>query len=140
MSFKGSHYFIGLSGRTNEEGGRQLAAFLGEEGFSSSFIPIHDIPGILHLKSGMTFLGENTLVAIGSLAERAEFKDYRLVRVDDDEAYAANCVRINDFVLLPSGYPKLQADLEILGFKLILLDMSEFRKMDGGLSCLSLRF
>ena len=88
----------------------------------------------------MTFLGENTLVAIGSLAERAEFKDYRLVRVDDDEAYAANCVRINDFVLLPSGYPKLQADLEKLGFKLILLDMSEFRKMDGGLSCLSLRF
>jgi len=136
----GTHYFIGLSDRTNEEGGRQLAAFLAEEGFTASFVPIHDVPAILHLKSGVCYIGDNTLVVINALADHPDFKNYRLVRVDDDEAYAANCVRINDFVLLPSGYPKLQSALEKLGYQPVLLDMSEYRKMDGGLSCLSLRF
>jgi dimethylargininase len=136
----GSHFFIGLSERTNEEGGRQLAAFLAEEGFTASFISILDVPGILHLKSGIAYIGDNTLVVIKALSSCPDFSAYRLVVVEDDETYAANCVRINDFVLMPSGYPKLQAALEQLGYKIIALDMSEYRKMDGGLSCLSLRF
>ena len=136
----GSHFFIGLSQRTNEEGGRQLAAFLAEEGYTSSFVSIHDIPGILHLKSGMTYIGDHTLVAIGALAGRPDFQNYRLVRVEDAEAYAANCVRINDFVLIAAGYPHLKGALEALGYRVLALEMSEYRKMDGGLSCLSLRF
>jgi dimethylargininase len=136
----GGHFFIGLSGRTNEEGGRQLAVFLAEEGYTTSFVPIQAVPGILHLKSGISYIGENTLVVINALADHPDFKNYRLVRVDDDEAYAANCVRINDVVLMPSGYPKLQEKLGKLGYRVLALDMSEYRKMDGGLSCLSLRF
>ena len=62
------------------------------------------------------------------------------MRVDDDEAYAANCMRINDVVIMPSGFPKLKSTLEALGYQIVALDMSEYRKMDGGLSCLSLRF
>ncbi|MCE1252709.1 MAG: arginine deiminase-related protein [Anaerolineae bacterium] len=136
----GSHFFIGISERTNEEGGRQLAAFLAEEGYTSSFVSILGVSGILHLKSGIAYIGENTLVLIRSLADRPEFKGYKIVLVDETEAYAANCVRINDYVIMPTGYPKLQAELTRLGFKPLPLDMSEYQKMDGGLSCLSLRF
>ena len=136
----GTHFFIGLSERTNEEGARQLAAFLAEEGYTASFVSIHGVPGILHLKSGIAYIGDNTLVLIKALADRPEFKGYRIVLVDDNETYAANCVRINDYVIMPTGYPKLQAELTRLGYKPMPLDMSEYQKMDGGLSCLSLRF
>jgi dimethylargininase len=136
----GSHFFIGLSQRTNEEGGRQLAAFLAEEGYTASFISIHNVPGILHLKSGISYIGDNTLVTINALADLPDFNNYRQVRVAENEAYAANCVRINDRLLMPSGYPQLQQELTQLGYHVLTLDMSEYRKMDGGLSCLSLRF
>ncbi len=58
----GQHFFIGISERTNEEGGRQLAEFLAKAGFTSSFVTVTGIPGILHLKSGIAFLGDNRLV------------------------------------------------------------------------------
>lgn len=134
------HFFVGLSERTNEEGACQLAAFLAEEGFTTSFIPLHATSGILHLKTGMTYIGENTIVVNRLLDGLPEIASFRRVVVNDGESYAANCVRINDSVLIPSGFPKLQNELSVLGFKLVPLDMSEFRKMDGGLSCLSLRF
>ena len=68
------------------------------------------------------------------------FAGYELIRVVSEESYAANCVRVNDRVLVAAGYPRLTAELAARGFCPLALDMSEFRKMDGGLSCLSLRF
>ena len=62
------------------------------------------------------------------------------IKVRPDEDYAANCVRINEYVLFASGFPDLANDLEKLGYALLFVEVSEFRKMDGGLSCLSLRF
>jgi dimethylargininase len=69
-----------------------------------------------------------------------EFRAYELVRVEPVESYAANCVRINEHVLVAEGYPRLAATLRNLEYAVITLPISEFRKMDGGLSCLSLRF
>ena len=63
-----------------------------------------------------------------------------LVRVTPGEEYAANCVRVNDHVLMAAGFPGMKHTLEQLGYGLIVLDMSGFQKMYGGLSCLSLRF
>jgi dimethylargininase len=74
------------------------------------------------------------------LADRKEIAGYNLVRVPAEESYACNCVLVNEGLLLPSGFPGLTATLTDFGYKPLLLDMSEFRKMDGGLSCLSLRF
>ena len=74
------------------------------------------------------------------LADRKEFSGYQLIRVPVKESYACNCVLVNDRVLLPAGFPYLAARLSELGYRPLVLDMSEFRKMDGGLSCLSLRF
>ena len=136
----GDHFFIGTSKRTNEEGARQLARILGQEGYSSTCIDIRGIKGILHLKTGLADLGENRLVVIDALADHEAFEGYDIVRVEASENYAANCLRVNDFVLLAAGYPILQASLRDLGFTVITLEMSEFQKMDGGLSCLSLRF
>lgn len=136
----GTYFFIGISRRTNEEGGRQLAAILSQEGFTSSFVDIRGMDNILHLKSGIAYIGENQLVVMDSMADLAQFQSYKIIRVAAEESYAANCVRVNDFVLFPSGFPHLESSLKQLGYKLCTLDMSEFQKMDGGLSCLSLRF
>jgi dimethylargininase len=136
----GEHFFIGLSQRTNEEGARQLAAHLAGFGYTSSTVDVRAMTTILHLKSGISYIGENTLVVMEEMAAREEFRGFDLIRVSVDESYAANCVQVNDRVLVASGFPRLTGELIARGFKPLILDMSEFQKMDGGLSCLSLRF
>ena len=134
------HFFLGLSHRTNEEGARQLATHLAREGYTSAVIDVRGMSSILHLKSGISYLGENTLVVMEEMADHELFKGYELIRVTEQESYAANCVRVNERVLLAAGYPLLTTELKARGFHPLELDMSEFQKMDGGLSCLSLRF
>jgi dimethylargininase len=134
------HFFIGLSHRTNEEGARQLATHLSGAGYTSSTIDVRAMTSILHLKSGISYIGDNTLVVMEEIAENPQFDSFNLIRVSAAESYAANCVRVNDRVLIASGYSGLRAQLIERGFSPLTLDMSEFRKMDGGLSCLSLRF
>ena len=74
------------------------------------------------------------------MVERPEFNRFELLRVSEEESYAANCVRVNERVLVAAGFPGLTGELQARGFGPLELEMSEFRKMDGGLSCLSLRF
>ena len=152
----GDHFFIGISERTHENGAQQLAEILASFGYTSSFVDISKsgtgVPPvthaqdarathhILHLKSGLSYLSDKRLVVINELASHPDFSKYVIVRVNAGEAYAANCVRVNDHVLVASGYPNLEGKLRGLGYQTIALDMSEFQKMDGGLSCLSLRF
>jgi dimethylargininase len=133
-------FFLGLSHRTNEEGTRQLAAHLAREGYSSAVIDVRGMSSILHLKSGISYVGDRTLVVMEEMAGLELFKGYELIRVAEQESYAANCVRVNERVLVAAGYPLLTAGLRARGFHPLELEMSEFRKMDGGLSCLSLRF
>jgi dimethylargininase len=139
------HFFIGISERTNEAGGQQLAEILKGFGYTSSYTDIrsHVEPAIrplLHLKSGLAYLGDGRLVVTDAIAHREEFRGYEQIQVNRDEEYAANCVRINDHILVAAGYPALETKLRALGYQTIALEMSEFQKMDGGLSCLSLRF
>ena len=136
----GSHFFIGISHRTNEEGARQLGRWLAAEGFTSSTVDIRDMGSILHLKSGIAYLDNNDLVVMEELADREEFSGYNLIRVRVEESYACNCVLVNGRVLMPAGFPRLEEDLTRRRYEPLPLEMSEFRKMDGGLSCLSLRF
>jgi dimethylargininase len=136
----GEHFFIGVSQRTNEQGARQLAGFLESFGYTSSLIDIRGVSNILHLKSGLAYLGGRQLVLIEALRGHQEFSGYDLVCLDSSEDYAANCLEINGKVLIADGFPATKRDLEQLGYQTIALDMSEFQKMDGGLSCLSLRF
>ncbi len=136
----GEHFFIGVSHRTNEEGARQLAAHLASLGYTSSVIDIRKMASILHLKSGISYIGENTMVVMKEMAEYSAFQTFERIVVAPEDSYAANCVRVNDRVFTAEGYPKFGKALNERGFKPLPLAMSEFRKMDGGLSCLSLRF
>jgi dimethylargininase len=140
VSEKEAHWFIGISERTNEEGARQLATYLRADGMTVSFVDIRGVPGILHLKSGIAWLSGRRLIVIDSLKADPAFSDWEIVPVDPAEDYAANCVVVNDAVLFARGFPRLERRITDLGYRPLLLDMSEFQKMDGGLSCLSLRF
>lgn len=134
------HFLIGRSARTNEAGAAQLAAILARHGYSSSTIDIRSCPSLLHLKSGITYLGERRfLVASGFPATQA-LADADRIEVSAAETYAANAVRVNDHILIAAGFPRLAGSLSGLGYRILPLEMSEFAKMDGGLSCLSLRF
>lgn len=135
----GSRAFIGLSHRTNALGAQQLTDWFRMNDVSATTIDIREL-SFLHLKSGVTALDEQRLLAVDSLAAHSAFADYEVLVVPPGEEYAANCVRVNDVVFLADGYPQTAAMLRDKGYTLELLDMSEFAKMDGGLSCLSLRF
>jgi dimethylargininase len=139
------HFLIGVSERTNAHGAQQLAQHLNLLGYTSSIVDIRGKPALLHLKSGIAYLGESLwVVQDGVQDELRSLSGLDGVRnpivAAPAEAYAANCVRVNDVVLVAAGYPHLMAALEQRGCRVMVLEMSEFRKMDGGLSCLSLRF
>jgi dimethylargininase len=131
------HYYIGLSERTNFSGASQLIKILDKYGMTGSTISLEKV---LHLKSGVSYLGNNNLLVSGEFITKTEFRKFNLILVDDDESYAANSLWINDNVIVPKGFPKTKKKIEELGYKTIEVDVSEFRKLDGGLSCLSLRF
>ena len=133
-----NRFFLGLSQRTNEEGVRQLAVHLAAEGYTSSVIDVRGMNSILHLKSGISYIGNHTLVVMEEMAPL--LAGYELIQVAEEESYAANCVRVNERVLVAAGYPRFTKELTARGFQPLELEMSEFQKMDGGLSCLSLRF
>jgi dimethylargininase len=167
----GHHFFIGLSERTNEAGAQQLAELLASFDYTSTLVDIRKIDGLLHLKSGLAYLGDGRFVVTEALdamlhattsdaqtnslpyalpnrptparlprrGPRGRATAPKVVRVNAEQAYAANCIRVNDYVLLAAGYPSFEETLRELGFQTIALEMSEFQKMDGGLSCLSLR-
>jgi dimethylargininase len=137
------HFFIGISARTNEDGARQLANILEAFGYTSTLVDIRDVdPGasLLHLKSGLAYLGEKRLVVNDVLANGEEFRKFEVIRLEAAEEYAANCLAFDKTVLVAAGYPRFESQLRQLGYRTVELDMSEFQKMDGGLSCLSLRF
>jgi len=136
----GPHFFIGFSARTNAEGAAQLAAWLDRRGFGSSVIDIRRMPGLLHLKTGLSWLGGRRLLATAEVAEHEALGGWEVVRVPAGEEYAANCVRINDVLLTAQGCPATAALLGGLGYEVAALEMSEYRKMEGGLSCLSVRW
>jgi dimethylargininase len=132
--------FIGLSARTNGEGAAQLAQWLQGLGYTPRVVSIHGIDGLLHLKSGLSWLGGTRLLLAPSLAGRAAFADFECIVVDAADAYAANAVCIGERVLVPEGYPRVESLLAAGGLSPVALAMGEFEKMDGGLSCLSLRW
>jgi dimethylargininase len=136
----GRHYFIGFSNRTNAEGAAQLSQWLAKEGFSSSVIDIRGMPSLLHLKTGLSWLGERRLLAVAELARHEALCGWEILRVPEGEGYAANCITVNDRLLIAEGFPATSRLLGELGYDLIPLAMSEFHKMDGGLSCLSVRW
>lgn len=133
----GSHFYIGLSQRTNEAGAKQVIGFLEKYGMTGSMVTLEKV---LHLKTGLAYLENNNLVACGEFLTKEEFQKYNILEIDEKEEYSANCIWVNDTVIIPKGFPKTKATIEKAGYETLEVDVSEFQKLDGGLSCLSLRF
>jgi dimethylargininase len=132
-----NHYFIGISKRTNTEGADQLIKILEKHKMTGSKVYLEKM---LHLKSGVSYLDNNNMLVCGEFINNKVFERYNLIKIDEDESYAANSLWINGRVLVPEGFPQTRNKIERAGYESITLDVSEFRKVDGGLSCLSLRF
>ena len=133
----GDHFYVGRSARTNEEGIRQLTEILAKYGMTCSEVTLEEV---LHLKTGVNYLENNNMLVSGEFVEKPDFEKYNRVEIPVEEAYAANCIWVNDTVIVPEGYPAVLEAVQSLGYKTLLVDTSEYRKLDGGLSCLSLRF
>jgi dimethylargininase len=133
----GDHFFIGLSERTNALGAKQLTDILERHGLTSSVVPLNEM---LHLKTGLAYLENNNLLVYGEFIHHPAFTNFNRIEIPADEGYAANAIWVNDHILIPAGYPKSKAKIEHLGYLVHEVDVSEFKKLDGGLSCLSLRF
>ncbi len=132
----GDHFYIGLSARTNKEGAEQLSVILRGYGFGVALVALRRF---LHLKTGVAYLGGNDIVVAGELVERDEFRGFDRIVAPAEEEYGANCIRVNDRVLVAEDYETVGRGIAERGYEVAALEMSEFRKLDGGLSCLSLR-
>ena len=133
----GDHFFVGRSARTNEEGLRQFSTILARYGYTCSEVRLEEV---LHLKTGVNYLENNNLLVSGEFINKPEFESYNRFVIPEDEAYAANCIWVNGTVIVPDGYPEVLRTVRSMGYDTITVDTSEYRKLDGGLSCLSLRF
>ena len=133
----GNHYYIGLSNRTNLEGAKQIIEILNKYGMSGSTISLNKM---LHLKTGLSFLENNNLIICGEFINDSRFDQYNSIEIPENESYAANCIWVNEFVIIPLGYPITKEKIRNAGYTVLETDVSEFQKLDGGLSCLSLRY
>ncbi|AOH55414.1 N(G),N(G)-dimethylarginine dimethylaminohydrolase [Peribacillus muralis] len=131
------HFYIGISDRTNEEGAQQLKRIVESEGYKGTIVPLKKF---FHLKTGIAYLGDDLIVAAGEFIDHPDFTRYKKITVSAEDEYSANCILVNDYVIIPSGYEQTKRKLNEAGYETIELEMSEFQKQDGGLSCLSLRF
>jgi dimethylargininase len=133
----GGRCFVGISERTNEAGAAQLESFLAPQGITCTAVPVGEG---LHLKSSVNAVGENTLLLSEDFAGNPAFAGFEQIVLDPAEVVAGNCLLANGSLVIPAGFPKTRRQLETLDLPLIELDVSEAARMDGGLTCMSLRF
>jgi len=129
--------FAGLSKRTNAEGIRQLQTIVEKYDYTVMAVPVS---GCLHLKSAVTFLGRNTLLANRNWFDATTMPGFEWIDVAPEEPHAANALAFGDTVILPASFPLTRTRIEARGFKVLPLDISELQKAESGLTCSSLLF
>jgi dimethylargininase len=133
----GRKIFVGLTKRSNTEGIRQLAAILAPYNYEVIAVPV---TGCLHLKSAVTHLGRNTLLANRAWFDTALLATFEWVDVDPAEPHAANALALGGTIIFPASFPHTRARIEARGFHVTPLDISELQKAESGLTCSSLLF
>lgn len=133
----GRKLFVGLTQRTNAEGIRQLAVMGSQYGYDLTAVRV---TGCLHLKSAVTWLGKNLLLANREWFQWKRFEGFEWVDVDPAEPHAANALAIGEVIVFPASFPKTRARIEAQGFRVESLDISELQKAESGLTCSSLLF
>jgi dimethylargininase len=133
----GRRIFAGLSKRTNAEGIRQLQSIVEPHGYQVTVVPVN---GCLHLKSAVTSLGGNMLLANRAWFDSSGMEDYEWIDVAPEEPHAANALAFGNTVILPASFPLTGARIAARGFEVMPLDISELQKAESGLTCSSLLF
>ena len=133
----GKRVFVGVSPRTNEAGIESLKRFLEPFGYQITPVRLKDC---LHLKSACTALAEDTLLVHASWLGLDPFESFRIVHVSADEPWAANTLKVNDIIVMHSGFLKTIRRVEAQGFTVIATDISELLKAEAGMSCSSIIF
>jgi dimethylargininase len=133
----GRTFFVGQTPRTNAEGTRQLREALGPHGYE-----VHPATpdGCLHLKSAVTWIGDETLLVNPAWVDVDLFARWQCVPVAPEEPFAANALPVGEVVHVAASAPATRRKLEALGFATVSLDVSEFEKAEAALTCLSILF
>lgn len=134
----GREVLVGRSDRTDAAGVAELAEIVGEWGHSlrEVFTP----PGVLHFKTDCSLMDAETILSTKRLSASGCFDGYKVLDVAEGEEAAANAIRFNNLVLFPVGFPRTAEMLSNAGYEVVEIDNSDCAKLDGGMSCLSLRF
>jgi dimethylargininase len=133
----GRTLYVGESGRTNAAGREQLRKILSPFDYEVRAVKVH---GCLHLKTGCSYLGRGVMLANSAWVDAAQFVEFELLEVPQDEPWAANALVIGETVLLPEGFPQTRALIEQRGFQVETIDVSELMKAEAGLTCMSIIF
>ncbi len=133
----GQKIFVGLTKRSNAEGIRQLAGILAPHNYEVVSVPV---TGCLHLKSAVTHLGRNTLLANRAWFDTTPLASFEWIDVDPAEPHAANALAFGGTVIFPASFPRTRTRIEARGFHVTPLDISELQKAESGLTCSSLLF
>jgi len=132
-----SEVLVGLSARTNQTGAEQLRQILNGHGYAVRILKTPS--NVLHLKTDCSLIADGCILSTQRLASSGCFEGYQNMLVPTGEEAAANMIRYNDHIIMPAGFPKTEAMLRAEGFLIICVGNSECAKIDGGMSCLSLR-
>ncbi|UCH83664.1 MAG: hypothetical protein JSW50_14615 [Candidatus Latescibacterota bacterium] len=135
--FTGDRYFVGLTTRTNQEGFESFARIAGENNYKATAVPMGNI---LHLKSAGTYLGDGRILFARGFFDETIFCNSTLIPVSKKDEYSANSLAVNGSVIIIAGYPRTRTAIEAEGFETIEVEMSEFKKGGGSLTCLSIIF
>ena len=133
----GRKLYVGLTKRTNAEGIRQLATILSPLNYVVIPVPV---TGCLHLKSAVTYLGRNMLLANRGWFDPDPFAGYDWIDVARSEPHAANALALGGAIIFPASFPRTLSRLQSSGFSVMPLDISELQKAESGLTCSSLLF
>jgi dimethylargininase len=133
----GRKLFVGLTRRSNVEGIRQLAAILVPHNYEVIAVPV---TGCLHLKSAVTHLGRNTLLANRAWFDATALAGHEWIDVDSTEPHGANALALGRTIVFPASFPRTRARIEAGGFSVTSIDISELQKAESGLTCSSLLF
>ena len=133
----GRRLFVGLTKRSNAEGIRQLAEAVQPHGYEVIPVPV---TGCLHLKSAVTWIAGNTLLANRAWFDTAPFAGYDWIDVDPSEPHAANALALGGTIIFPASFPRTRGCIGSLDYRVTTLDISELQKAESGLTCSSLLF
>jgi dimethylargininase len=133
----GKKLFVGLSSRTNLEGIEQLARIVKPHGYRIAQV---QTKGSLHLKSACTAIDEETLFVNPNWVDLDELGGFNLIYTPAEEPWSANLLRVGTTVCVQAGFPRAVELIERVAERVEIIDISELRKAEAGLTCSSIVF